>query len=510
VPRALISVADKAGLIPFARGLAELGWELYASGGTHRALTEAGLSARTVEELGGIPEVLAGRVKTLQAQVHAAILARPDRPGDLADLRRLGVEPFGLVCVNLYPFFTRPEVENIDIGGVALLRAAAKNHEHVVVVCRPEDYDAVLSDLRAGGVPPERRRALALAAFRHTATYDAAIAAWLAGGRPLGDLEGSEPAWPAELPLGLVRVTGLRYGENPHQRAALYRDALPTGGPTLLEARQLQGKELSYNNLLDAEAAWDLVWRLSGPAAVAVKHGAPCGAALGRDAAEAFLRARDADPVSIFGGIVAWNRPVDGPAAEAAAELFLEVVVAPEVTPEAAAAFRTRKNLRVLVCPGPDPARPLDFRLRRIPGGLLVQDEDRVAEDPRSWRVVTRRRPTPEELTDLAFAWEVVRAVSSNAIVLARGGQTVGLGGGQPNRIDAARLALQRAGERARGAVLASDGFFPFPDVVEAAAQAGVTAVVQPGGSVRDRDSVQAADAAGMAMVFTGTRHFRH
>ncbi len=509
MPRALLSVWDKAGIVPFARGLQELGWELYSSGGTLQALDEAGVTVHGVEDLGGFPALLGGRVKTLQVQIHAAILARPDRPEDMEDLRRVGAEPFGLVAVNLYPFYQRPGIETIDIGGVALLRAAAKNHEHVVVVSRPADYTGVLEGLRAGGLDLAERRRLALAAFRHTGTYDAAIAGWLAGGGPLADLEGEEPDWPAELPLGLVRALPLRYGENPHQRAALYRDAL-SGGPSLLEAKLLQGKALSYNNLMDADAAWDLAWRFVAPCAVAVKHGGPCGVALGKDAADAFARARAADPVSIFGGIVAWNRPLDATTVELLGDLFLEVLIAPEVTPEAASALRRKKNLRVLSCPAPDPGRPLDWRIRRVSGGALLQEEDRVPADPAKWEVATRRAPSARELEDLAFAWQVVRAVGSNAIVVARDGQTVGVGGGQPNRIDPARAALARAGEAARGAVLASDGFFPFPDVVQAAAEAGVVAVAQPGGALRDADSVAAADAAGMAMVLTGFRHFRH
>lgn len=531
--RALISVSDKAGLIPFARGLHELGWELVASGGTAEALHEAGLPVRRIEELGGHPELLGGRVKTLQVHLHAAILARPDRAEDLAELERLGARPIGLVVVNLYPFTQRPGIETIDIGGVALLRAAAKNHAHVGVVCRPEDYDRVLDELRAGGLAPATRKRLALAAFRHTAVYDAAIAAWLAGGGPLADLshpdrevDGSRgggraaaaahagsradgAGFPQQLALGFERALGLRYGENPHQRAALYRDALPGAGG-LLDARQLQGKELSYNNLMDADAAWDLVWRFEAPAAVVVKHAGPCGVALGRDAADAFRRAREADPISIFGGIVAWNRALDAATVELLGDLFLEVLIAPEVTSDAAAALKAKKNLRVLACPPPDPRRPLDFRVRRVSGGLLVQDEDRVPTEPSAWRCVTRRPPTREQLHELAFAWEVARAVGSNAIVVSRDRQTVGIGGGQPNRIDPARHALRQAGERAHGAVLASDGFFPFDDVVRAAAAAGVAAVVQPGGSLRDADSVRACDEAGIAMVVTGERHFRH
>lgn len=524
MPRALISVSDKAGLVPFARGLVELGWEIYGSGGTYQAIHEAGMPVHTIEELGGIPEILGGRVKTLQAQIHAAILARPDRPEDMAELGHLDAEPFGLVCVNLYPFCQRPSVETIDIGGVALLRAAAKNYEHVIVVCTPADYDRVLAGLKDGSGGVAARRELAVAAFRHTATYDSAIAAWLAGGGPLADLQGGDgaaparpspspeaqgAAFPAELPLGYVRVMELRYGENPHQRAALYRDALP-GGPCLLDSKQLQGKELSYNNLMDAEAAWDLVWRFAEPAAVAVKHAGPCGVALGKDAAEAFARARASDPVSIFGGVIAWNRPLDAATVALLGDLFLEVLIAPEVTGEAAAALKGKKNLRVLSCPAPVGNRPLDHRLRRLSGGMLVQEEDRLEVRPDSWRVATGIAPTAAQLRELAFAWQVVRAVGSNAIVVTRETQTLGICGGRPNRVDAAVAALAQAGDRAKGAVLASDGFFPFPDVAESAAKAGIAAIAQPGGSLRDQGSIAVCDAAGMAMVLTGVRHFRH
>ncbi len=510
MPRALLSVWDKAGIVPFARGLADLGWELYSSGGTMEAIGQAGIPVRGMEDLGGYPALLGGRVKTLQVQIHAAILARPDQPDDMADLQRVGAEPFALVAVNLYPFRQRPDIETIDIGGVALLRAAAKNHAHVTVVSSPGDYDRVLDALRAGGPDLAERRRLALAAFRHTATYDAAISAWLAGGSPLGDLDGGEaPEWPAELALGFTRALPLRYGENPHQRAALYRDALP-GSVGLLDAKMLQGKPLSYNNLMDAEAAWDLVWRFQEPACVAIKHAGPCGVALGEDPRQAFARARAADPVSIFGGVLAWNRPLDLATAEELGELFLEVLIAPEVSGEAVQALRRKKNLRVLTCPQPDADRPLDWRLRRVAGGVLLQDEDRVPPAPTEWRLATRSAASATEMRDLAFAWEVARAVGSNAIVVARDGQTLGIGGGQPNRIDPARAALAQAGERARGAVLASDGFFPFPDVAEAAAASGVRAIVQPGGAQRDRESVAVCDAAGIAMLLTGVRHFRH
>ncbi|SDE82295.1 IMP cyclohydrolase /phosphoribosylaminoimidazolecarboxamide formyltransferase [Thermus arciformis] len=494
---ALLSVSDKRGLVDFARGLLALGFRLLATGGTYKALREAGLPVTYISEFTGFPEVLEGRVKTLHPKVHAALLARPDQE---EELKALGLERIGVLAVNLYPFretvargaSLEEALEQIDIGGPAMLRAAAKNHLAVLPVCDPEDYPRVLEALKAGP-SPEFRRALARKAFAHTAAYDAAIAEWLSGEK-----------FPEEKFLVLKREASLRYGENPHQEAALYRVAGEEG--PLLEAQVLQGKAMSFNNYLDAEAAWNLVSEFQGPACVAVKHQNPCGVALGETPLEAYRKAHAADPVSIFGGIVALNRPVDGATAEAMAEVFLEVVLAPSFSPEALAVFAKKKNLRLLQVPFPGQGAYLD--LRRLRGGVLLQDAD--TEDPVALKVVTQRAPTPEEWPDLLFAWKVVKHVRSNAIVVAKEGQTLGIGVGQTNRLAAARHALEAAGERARGAVLASDAFFPFDDVVRLAASYGVAAIIQPGGSVRDEDSIRAADEAGMAMVFTGVRHFRH
>ncbi|BDG28888.1 bifunctional phosphoribosylaminoimidazolecarboxamide formyltransferase/IMP cyclohydrolase [Thermus thermophilus] len=494
---ALLSVADKRGIVDFARGLLELGFRLLATGGTYRALREAGLPVTYISDFTGFPEILEGRVKTLHPKVHAALLARPDQE---EELKALGLERIGVLAVNLYPFRETvargasfaEALEQIDIGGPAMLRAAAKNHQAVLPVCDPEDYPRVLEALKAGP-SPDFRRELARKAFAHTAAYDAAIAEWLSGEK-----------FPEEKLLALRREASLRYGENPHQEAALYR-VVGERGP-LLEAQVLQGKAMSFNNYLDAEAAWNLVSEFAEPACVAVKHQNPCGVALGETPLEAYRKAHAADPVSIFGGIVALNRPVDGATAEAMAEVFLEVVLAPSFSPEARAVLARKKNLRLLQVPFLAQGVYLD--LRRLRGGVLLQDAD--TEDPVALKVVTQRAPTPEEWPDLLFAWKVVKHVRSNAIVVAKGGMTLGIGVGQTNRLAAARHALEAAGERARGAVLASDAFFPFDDVVRLAASYGVAAIIQPGGSVRDQDSIRAAEEAGIAMVFTGVRHFRH
>lgn len=474
-----------------------LGYRLLATGGTYRALKEAGLPVTYISDFTGFPEILSGRVKTLHPKVHAALLARPDQE---EELKALGFERIGVLAVNLYPFREtvargasfQETLEQIDIGGPAMLRAAAKNHEAVLPVCDPEDYGRVLEALKEGPTP-ELRKALARKAFAHTAAYDAAIAEWL-----------SAEKFPEEKFLVLKRVSPLRYGENPHQEAALYRVAGEEG--PLLKAQVLQGKAMSFNNYLDAEAAWNLVSEFAEPACVAVKHQNPCGVALGQDPLKAYQKAYEADPVSIFGGIVAFNRPVDGPTARALGEVFLEVVLAPGFTEEALAVLGRKKNLRLLQVPGPAEGAYLD--LRRLRGGVLLQDAD--THDPVAPRVVTQKAPTEAEWEDLWFAWKVVKHVRSNAIVVARGGQTLGIGVGQTNRLAAARQALEAAGEKARGAVLASDAFFPFDDVVRLAGAFGIAALIQPGGSVRDEDSIRAADELGLAMVFTGVRHFRH
>ncbi|MDW8058929.1 MAG: bifunctional phosphoribosylaminoimidazolecarboxamide formyltransferase/IMP cyclohydrolase [Thermomicrobium sp.] len=503
--RALLSVSDKTGIVEFARELQNLGWELLSTGGTARTLREHGIAVREVTEETGFPEILGGRVKTLHPAVHAAILARRDRAEDLAELARHGFQPIELVAVNLYPFdryvdSTTPEaeaIELIDIGGPALLRAAAKNFRWVLPLVDPDDYPRVLSHLATGGpaaVPHERRRELAAKAFAHVALYDAQIAAYFC-----------REQFPELLPLPLERIGSLRYGENPHQAAALYR---VVGFPPQASRWRVIGEtELSYNNLQDAAAAWQLVSRFAEPAAVIVKHAAPCGVAIGATIEEAFSRAFDADPISAFGGIVALNRHIDPTVGRALSQHIFDLIIAPSIDSEAEELLRRRRTLRLLIAA---PWREPPFVVRTIGDAALVQTPDLPQRPPESWRVVTSRLPTEQEWNDLAFAWSIVPFVLSNGVVLARERQTVGIGGGQPNRVDAVRLALWRAGERARGAVLASDAFFPFPDSVEVAAAAGVSAIVQPGGSRRDSEVIAAAERFGLAMVFTGERHFRH
>ena len=504
---ALLSVSDKSGLVEFARGLAGLGVTMYATGGTERALREANIPVHALQELTGFPEMLDGRVKTLHPNVHAGILARRDEPRHLQELAERELKLIDLVVVNLYPFVETVSsgadhaqtIESIDIGGVTLLRAAAKNHDHVLPVVRPSDYPVVLEALKdPRGISPSLRRHLAAVAFGHTAAYDAAIGEHLAG-----------PNAPAVLPqdftLGGQKLRDLRYGENPHQSAALYRSA---GGGGIAGARQWQGLELSYNNLLDAQAAWSLVADFPDIAVAIIKHANPCGVAIGKDEAEAFDRALNCDRRSAFGGIVAFNRPVEAAAAQALVGSFFEVVVAPSFSEEALRALTSRPKLRVLE-PGPGPAQ-LGLDARPITGGFLVQTVDRTGETLGESRVVTAKTPDESTLRDLQFAWTVVKHVRSNAIVLAHEGAAVGIGAGQMSRVEAVELAVHRAGPRAAGSVLASDGFFPYPDGVEVAARAGVRAIVQPGGSVKDSEAIAAADAAGVAMVFTGERHFKH
>jgi len=512
VPRALLSVSDKTGLVAFGRGLVDLGWELVATGGTQAALTGAGLPVVPVEALTGLPEMMDGRVKTLHPAVHAGLLARRDRQDDIEALHRHGFHPIDLVAVNLYPFratvaggATLPEaIEQIDIGGPSMVRAAAKNHPHVVVVVDPDDYGPVLEGLRAGDLGANRRLALAARAFAHTAAYDAAVAAYLTAAAEPG-------AFPVEASLAFERPTVLRYGENPHQRAAFYRD--PWVEPeSIATAEQLGGKELSYNNIMDADSAWRLVRSLEGPAAVAVKHATPCGVATAPTIAQAFERARAADPEAIFGGIVALSHEVDEATAKGLADLFLEVVVAPGFDPAAREILARKKNLRLLRVPAggaATPPWPL-YQMLKVGGGVLLQERDDLDLDPAALRTVTRREPTADEMAALRLAWTVCKFVRSNAIVLVKDGMTVGIGGGQVSRIAAVRQAVAQAGGRAWGSVMASDAYFPMPDNIEVAADAGVTAVIQPGGSIRDGDAIAAADSAGMAMVTTGVRHFRH
>ena len=502
--RALLSVHDKTGIADLARGLVEAGWELVSSGGTASVLADEGVPVVEVGEVTGAPEILGGRVKTLHPAIHGGILADRSDPGHLANLEARGIVPIDLVVGNLYPFTSDPGIELIDIGGPTMVRAAAKNHAHVGVVVDPADYRTVLDEIRAvGSLSDATRRRLARSAFAHTAAYDAAIVAWF-DEDPSSD-HANDLLKPS-LHLALDRVHDLRYGENPHQAGARYRAAGSSGWWDTAVVHG--GKAMSYLNLFDTEAAWRLVHRLGDePCAVVVKHANPCGAAVGSDIADAYLSAHRCDPVSAFGGVVAVNRPVTPAMAEALSEVFTEVVVAPAYEPDALVLLGERKNLRVLEA-GPPGWPELD--VRGIDGGLLVQTADDLVAEPSVWRVVTEREPTGAEWADLEFAWRVVARVSSNAIVLVKDRCAVGIGAGQQNRRDASRIAAEKAAGRAISGACASDAFFPFRDGLDAAADAGVTAVVQPGGSLRDDEVVAAADAHGMAMVFTNERHFRH
>jgi phosphoribosylaminoimidazolecarboxamide formyltransferase/IMP cyclohydrolase len=511
IRRALLSVSDKTGLVELAQRLAAKGVELVSTGGTARALREAGIAVRDVSEVTGAPEILDGRVKTLHPGVHGGILARRDLPAHLATLDEHGLPPIDLVVVNLYPFEATLAsgadfaacVEQIDVGGPAMIRAAAKNHDGVAVVVDPADYEALLAELVVkGGTEGALRRRLAAKAFARTAAYDAAIGTWLA--REIGE------EFPERVVLAGERRQLLRYGENPHQRAAFYATgAQPMG---LAAASQLQGKELSFNNLNDTDAALALVTELAEPAVAIIKHANPCGVAVGGTVAEAYRKALACDPVSAFGGIVACNRPLDEEAAAEISKIFTEVVIAPGVDEAAKALFATKPNLRLLTLDElPDPIA-MGHDIRWLMGGFLTQDRDTARLQPTQLHIATQRAPSEAELADLLFAWKVVKHVKSNAIVLARGGATVGIGMGQTSRVDAVHLAARRAGQHAgsRPCVVASDAFFPFPDGLLAAIEAGATAAIQPGGSVRDHEVIEAADKAGIAMVFTGIRHFRH
>ena len=526
-PTALLSVSNKEGLVPLAEGLLAAGYQLISSGGTAAALAAAGLPVTKVAEHTGAPEILGGRVKTLHPRIHGGILAKRSEPSHQADLAAQAIAPIDVVVVNLYPFretIARPDVtweaaiENIDIGGPAMVRAAAKNHADVAVLTSPSQYPAFLQALQAGAITQELRRQLALAAFSHTAEYDSAISGWLAaqlGGAPARSAGAASAA--DALSVSLPAKQSLRYGENPHQSASWY--AQPDAG--LGGGIQLQGKELSYNNLIDLEAALATVREFGyaggaaggnpfRPAAVVVKHTNPCGVATGSGSADALQRALDADRVSAFGGIVALNGPVDAATAAHLTSLFLECVVAPGFDADARELLAAKANLRLLELAPAAIERATRQQLRTVLGGVLVQELDDQPVDEGAWQVVSQRQPTAQELEDLRFAWRLVRHVRSNAITVAKAGQSLGIGAGQMNRVGSARIALEAAGERAKGAVLASDGFFPFDDTVRLAAEHGITAVIQPGGSVRDGDSIAACDALGLAMVVTGRRHFLH
>jgi phosphoribosylaminoimidazolecarboxamide formyltransferase / IMP cyclohydrolase len=512
VRRALISVYDKTGLTELAAGLHALGVEIVSTGSTAQRIAEAGVPVTPVEQLTGFPECLDGRVKTLHPRVHAGLLADTRNPAHVAQLEELEIAPFDLLVSNLYPFTETVAsgaspaecVEQIDIGGPAMVRASAKNHDNVAVVVEPARYDWVLEQVKSGGFALEDRRLLAAAAFRHTATYDVAVASWMGSvlAPELG--VGVFPSW---VGATWERATTLRYGENPHQQAALY----VAGRPGLAAAEQLHGKEMSYNNYVDADAAWRAAHDHDGPCVAIIKHANPCGIAVGADVAEAHRLAHATDPVSAFGGVIATNAEVSVAMAEQVAEVFTEVVVAPGYADGAFEVLARKKNIRVLRLPaavergGPE--------MRPISGGLLLQQRDALdapGDDSATWTLATGDPAPPDVLADLAFAWRACRSVKSNAILLASGGAAVGIGMGQVNRVDSCRLAVQRAGDRARGSVAASDAYFPFADGLEVLLEAGVRAVVQPGGSVRDQMSIDAAAAAGVPMYFTGTRHFAH
>ena len=516
IQRALLSVSDKSGVVELARALSALGVQLISTGGTARLLEKEGISSTEVSAHTGFPEMLDGRVKTLHPAIHAGLLARRDEAAHLAAIRDAGIAPIDLVVVNLYPFeatVADPDcrfedaVENIDIGGPAMLRSAAKNHAAVTVLIDPADYPRVLAEIRSsGGVSDEMRFALASKAFAHTAAYDGAIANYLHS----LDAAGKRLEYPDILNLQLLKVDDLRYGENPHQTAALYRDTHPAAG-TLALARQLQGKELSYNNLADADAAWECVKGFSEPACVIVKHANPCGAAIGESLADAYGKAFKTDPVSAFGGILAFNRALDAATADAVGQQFSEVIVAPRVEPEAQKLLSRKTNLRVLEVPLAHEAQAHDYK--RVGGGVLVQTSDSRVLDAKDFKVVTRKQPSAAQWSDLRFAWCVAKYVKSNAIVFCGAGATLGIGAGQMSRVDSARIASLKAagaGLDLTGSAVASDAFFPFRDGLEVVVEAGAAAVIQPGGSVRDAEVIAAADERGVAMVFTGVRHFRH
>ena len=516
IARALLSVTDKTGVVEFARCLARHGVELVSTGGTARALREAGLAVREVADLTGFPEMFDGRVKTLHPKVHGGILHVRGNPQHRQQAAAHGIEPIDMVVVNLYAFertAANPDatfaeiIENIDIGGPAMVRSAAKNFEDVAIVTAPADYSVLCDelDLHRGMLSRETRWRLAQRAFVATGAYDTAIANALERIEPssAGQALRFSDDFPQTLRISYPLAQALRYGENPHQRAALYRDG---SGGGIARALQLQGKELSYNNLVDLDACWDLAQEFDEPAVAIIKHTNPCGAATGQNLLEAYRKALVADPVSAFGGVIGVNREIDGDTAEEMAALFVEAIAAPSFSDDARARFSSKKNLRLVVVKPADTARVL----RQVSGGLLLQDADRARVSVADLKVATRRAPTEEELNSMLFAWKVAKHVKSNAIVYARDGQTIGVGAGQMSRVDAARFGAMKAVLPLDGCVAASDAFFPFPDGLEVVAQAGATAVIQPGGSVRDNDVIAAADRLGLAMVFTGMRHFRH
>ncbi len=509
--RAILSVSDKTGVVDFAKGLHKFGFEVLSTGGTKKALVEAGVKVKSVSDITGFPEILDGRVKTLHPAVHGGILAKRSLPAHLAELEKNKIGLIDLVAVNLYPFretVAKPSVslddalENIDIGGPTMIRAAAKNFPHVLVVVDPADYKMILEQLQSGKVGLEERKRLAQKAFQHVAAYDTAIAQYLRA-----DAEG----FVDELTIALKKKYDLRYGENPHQRAAFYAEEVASGGHIgITSAKQLWGKELSFNNILDADAAWNAAKDYEAPAVSVIKHTNPCGLASHKDLAEAYRRAYSGDTVAAFGGIVALNRKVDLATAEEISKIFYEVIVAPGYDEKALELLKQKKDLRILDM-GPQKAgAPSRMDFRRVGGGFLMQTPDHYPENKLNLRTVTKREPTEKEMEDLLFAWKAVKHVKSNAIMLVKDATVVGMGAGQPSRVVSVEIALKKAGERAKGSVLGSDAFFPFPDGVELAAKGGVTAIIQPGGSVKDDGAINMANKYNMAMAFTGVRHFRH
>jgi len=514
IQRAILSVTDKTGLVDFARRLSALDIELVSTGGTAKLLRESGITVKDISDLTGYPEMLDGRVKTLHPKVHGGILHRREDPKHVAAVKEHGILPIDMVVVNLYAFektAAKPGVEfhelieNIDIGGPSMIRSAAKNFQDVAIVTSPADYDAVSAELdrEKGQLSRETKWRLAQKAFATTAAYDSAIASTLDRISPDSAPSQQESAFPNTLRFSFSKTVDLRYGENPHQKAAMYSDG---SGAGVANAQQLQGKELSYNNIVDLQAAWDLAQEFEEPVVAIVKHTNPCGTATGKTLAEAYKRALECDPVSAFGGVIGVNRPVDGAAAEEMHKLFLEVIAAPGFDEAAKAKFASKKNLRLVeVLPASQ-----KWVLKNVSGGMLVQDADVRPLHDSDLKVVTKRPPTPEEMRALLFAWKVCKHVKSNAIVYAREGQTVGVGAGQMSRVDSAKIGAMKAQLPLKGTVVASDAFFPFPDGVEEIARAGATAVIQPGGSQRDPEVIEAADRLNLAMVFTGVRHFRH
>jgi len=512
---ALISVYDKKGLLPFARELKGLGFEIISSGGTAKFLRKSGVRVTEVAKLTKYPHMLGGRVKTLHPLIHGGILADRTDKDHLKDIKKFKINPFDMVVCNLYPFeaviskdsFTHEEaIENIDIGGPAMVRASAKNHKNVAIVVDPDDYTKILDELKSNGsISLEIKEQLALKAFRHTAQYDALIVKYLSARL------GKQEAFPKEMEILLEKIQDLRYGENPHQKAAFYRERGAGGEGRITEARQIHGKELSFNNIVDMEAAWNTANYFADPTVAIVKHNNPCGVAKSNNLSEAYKLALECDPISAFGGIIAANRRIDEVTAREIAKLFAEVIIAPSYTPKALEILKEKQNLRLMEMGEKSiskPFRGLDYK--RISGGMLVQDPDIAQLAINEVKVATKREPTLAELEDLFFAWGVAKFVKSNTIVYAKGGRTVGIGAGQMSRIDAAEIGVKKGGDKIQGSVLASDAFFPFGDVVELAARHGITAIIQPGGSKRDQESIDRADEAGMAMVFTGRRHFRH